>query len=174
MENIVECLNKKFNNKYNYLKLLNVLYDRNARLATITFLYPCTMDEVPIEDKEEVEKFIQEFLSLHADIKVKFRKSFLDDKLVVNEVEEFFKENKKGLLPYLNKDNIMASHNELNVEVKLTLNQDVLSLLDETEFKTELKEFLDKRFIASFQIEIVENGWVAGRDRAFYADVTVE
>ena len=157
MENIVECLNKKFNNKYNYLKLLNVLYDRNARLATITFLYPCTMDEVPIEDKEEVEKFIQEFLSLHADIKVKFRKSFLDDKLVVNEVEEFFKENKKGLLPYLNKDNIMASHNELNVEVKLTLNQDVLSLLDETEFKTELKEFLDKRFIASFQIEIVEN-----------------
>ena len=56
MENIVENLNKKFNNKYNYLKLLNVLYDRMAHLATITFLYPCTMDEVLAEDKEEVEQ----------------------------------------------------------------------------------------------------------------------
>lgn len=157
MENIVENLNKKFNNKYNYLKLLNVLYDRMAHLATITFLYPCTMDEVPAEDKEEVEQYIQEFLSLHADIKVKFRKSFLDDKLVINEVEEFFKENKKGLLPYLNKDNINATHEALDVKVLLTLNQDILSLLDEAEFKSELKEFLDNRFIATFQIEIKEN-----------------
>lgn len=157
MESILEKLNKNFNNKYSYLKLLNVIYDREAHLATISLLYPCTIDEISIEDKTEVTNFIQEFLSLHADVKLKFRKSFLDDKLVVGEVVEFFKQNKKGLLPYLNKNNIFASHNDLDVNINLALNQDVLSLIDVTEFKNELKEFVDKKFIANFQIEVIEN-----------------
>lgn len=157
MENIVEILNKRFDNKYNYLKLLNVIYDRSAHLTTITFLYPITLSEFPTQSKEEIASFIQEFLHLYSDIKLKFRKSFLDDRLFVGEVVEFFKENKKGLLPYLNRDNISASSDGLDVKVKLSLNQDVLSLLDENEFRGQLKNYLDRKFIANIQIEVVEN-----------------
>lgn len=157
MENFIEIINKKFNNKYKYLKLLNVIYDRSVRLVTMTFLYPCTMVEMPIEDKQAVETFVREFLSLYADLKIKFRKSFLDEKLIVGEVVEFFKQNKKGLLPYLNRENICSSNENLDVKVKLSLNQDVLSLLDENEFKSELKSYLDDRFIANIQVEVVEN-----------------
>lgn len=157
MENILESLNKKFNNKYNYLKLLNVIFDRSIHLVTITFLYPCTINEMSVEDKKCVEEFVRGFLSLHSDIRLKFRKSFLDEKLIVGEVVEFFKENKKGLLPYLNRENISSSNENLDVHVKLSLNQDVLSLLDEEQFKKQLKSYLDKRFIANIYIEVTEN-----------------
>lgn len=157
MEDIVEKINKKFDNKYNYLKLLNVIFDREIALTTITFLYPCTMEEIPVEDKEQIENFNREFLSLNGQIKVKFRRSFLDEKLIISEVVEFFKENKKGFLPYLNSDNISSSNEGQNVDVKIYFNQDILSLVDEGEFKTQLKEYLDKKFIAHFQIDIIEN-----------------
>lgn len=157
MKNVNEILRKKFGNKYDYLKLLNVCYDKVARLVTITFLYPCTMNEMPAEDKQEVETYMKEFLSLYAELKFKFRKSFLDEKLIVGEVVEFFKTTKKGLLPYVERENISSSNDGLDVSVKLSLNQDVLSLLDEGEFRGQLKDYLDKRFIANIQIQVVEN-----------------
>lgn len=155
MINIIDILNKKFDNKYNYLKLLNVVYDFTG--CTITFLFPYTIDEIDLQSRKEIENFLQEFLSLKKDLKLKFKKSFLDEKLIVNEIIEFFKLNKKGLIPYISFDNISAVYKDLNVDVKIALNQDVLSLLDDFELKSEIKEFLDKLFIANFNVEITEN-----------------
>lgn len=155
MIDIIENLNKKFDNKYKNLKLLNVMYDSFG--CTITFLFPYTIDEIDSQSRNEIENYLQEFLSLNKSIKVKFKKSFLDEKLIINEVIEFFKINKKGLLPYISFDNITSTYKDLDVDVKIYLNQDILSLLDDIELKSEIKEFLNKFFIANFNIEIIEN-----------------
>ena len=67
MINIIDILNKKFDNKYNYLKLLNVVYDFTG--CTITFLFPYTIDEIDLQSRKEIENFLQEFLSLKKDLK---------------------------------------------------------------------------------------------------------
>lgn len=157
MIDLIEKLNYKFNNKYSYLKLLNVEYDKDISQCVITFLYPCTIKEISEESRNEINLFFQEFLSLNGSLKVKFKKSFLDEKLIVNEIVEFFKIYKKGLLPYITLDNIKSENNELNVNIKIFLNQDVLSLVDDYELRTQIKSYLDKYFIADFNIEIIEN-----------------
>lgn len=160
MIDTIAKLNEKYNNKYDYLKLLNVSYDTETLQCTIILLYPYQVDEIPSSDKEEIANFYQEFLSLNGELKVKFKKSFLDDKLVINEVIEFFRNNKKGLLPYISTDNITSSYKEQEVIIKLTLNQDVLALIDDFELSTEIKKHIEKMFIANVFVEINENNEV--------------
>ena len=157
MINTIEKLNEKYNDKYNYLKLLSVNYDENLCQCLITLLYPYQIEEILSVDKEEILKFYQEFLSLEGEIKLKFKKSFLDDKLIINEVIEYFKNNKKGLYPYLSFDNITSSYKDQDVFVSLSLNQDVLALIDELELAFEIKKHLEKLFIANVNVEINQN-----------------
>ncbi len=155
--NTLEKLNKKFNNKYNYLKLLSVVYDMETLLCTITFLYPYQIDEISSEDREEVYGFYKELLGLNGELKIKYKKSFLDERLIVDEVIEYFKVNKKGIFPYINIENISSSHVEQEVKVTLKLNQDIISLIDDFELSTTLKAHLESLFIANVTVEIIEN-----------------
>ena len=73
MIDTIEKLNQRYNNKYSYLKLLNVVYDKDSLQCTITLLYPYQIEEITPFDKEEITKFYQEFLSLSGELKVKFK-----------------------------------------------------------------------------------------------------
>ncbi len=157
MINTLEKLNEKFNNKYNFFKILSVVFDEEALLTTITFLYPYQIDEIPTEDREEIYDFYKDFLALKGDLKLKYKKSFLDARLIIDEVIEYFKNNKKGIYPYINIDNISSSNIEQDVVVSLKLNQDILSMLDELELSNSLKNHLEQKFIANVKIEIFEN-----------------
>lgn len=157
MIDTIELLNKKYENKYNYLKLLDVVYDKDVSVCTITLLYPYNIVDIDSNDRQEIINFYQEFLSLKGQLKLKFKRSFLDEVLIVDEVVEFFKNEKKGLIPYIQKNNISSVQNDLAVNIKLSLNQDVLALIDEFELQNEIKKYIEKRFIAVVNVEIVEN-----------------
>ena len=72
----LQLLNKKFNNKYDYLKLLSVVYEEETLNCTITFLYPFTLDEITLEDKTEIFDFYENLLKLNAQLKLKYKKVF--------------------------------------------------------------------------------------------------
>lgn len=154
MKNLVEIINEHFNNKYNYLKLLDIIYDRENMLCQITFLYPYQIEKIEDEDRSEIEKYIQEFFSINATIKIKYKKSFLDEKLIKADTIKFFIENKKAIMPYIEESNISSTFHEQNVDVSINLNQDILALIDEAELRNELKTFLSKLYIADFNIEL--------------------
>ncbi len=157
MINTLEKLNENYNSKYNYLKLLSVVFDENSLLTTITFLYPYQIEEITKEDRGEIYNFFKELLSLKGELKLKYKRSFLDSRLIIDEVIEYFKNNKKGIFPYINIDNISSSYEGLDVVVSLNLNQDILSMLDEVELANSLKAHLEKNFIANIKIDIKEN-----------------
>lgn len=157
MIDLVETLNKEFNGKYNYLKFLNVVFEKSISLCTVTFLYPYDIDKIENGDQKEIQDYIQKLFSLNASVKVKFRKSYLDEKLIKYEVVEFFKNHKKGLIPYISDENITSSHEDKQVLLKIKLNSDVLGLIDEIELKNQIKEYLERLFIAAVSVDICEN-----------------
>ena len=157
MKDFIEELNLKYGNKYNFLKLLSVVYDEKASICTITFLYPENIQTIPIENKEEIISFIKEKLKLYAEIKIKFKKSFLDEKLILNDLINFFKNNKKALYPYINLENLKISKENLNVNISVILNKDICSLIDEKELKKEIIEYLSQNYIGIFKIIFLEN-----------------
>ena len=157
MNEILQKLNKVFNDKYNFLKIYEVIYDKNSNLCTFTFLFPLSQNDMTAEDRKNIEKFLKNQYSLNADVKVKFKKSFLDEILIEKEIFNFFNIEKKSLSPYLFKENISITNNENLIKIQIKLNKDILAMIDETELKKQLFDYLNEKFIADFDINIIEN-----------------
>ena len=157
MINILEKLNNKYQNKYDYLKLLNVVYDQEALTCTITLLYPYQQEEIAPEDKEVIQSFIQDFLCLNASLKVKFKRSFLDETLILEEVINFFRDTKKGIYPYISKENLSSNFEGQNVTINISLNQDIVALIEDFDLEKQIKDYIEKLFIANVKVNIIEN-----------------
>ena len=153
----MRALNKKFGDKYSYLKLFEVVYDKRSQVCTFTFLYPHTISDMESEDRKEIENFVKEYFSLNGDVRVKFKKSFLDEKLIRHEVKNFFEEKHKSLLPYFKEENLSSTFEGLDVKITLQLNKDLFAMIDKEDMIKEMVIFLSKRFIANFDISFVKN-----------------
>ena len=80
MDILSENIKKIYGDKYDYLKLYDIIYDEGNGQCIVTFLYPMTMREVDDLARKEIEEFVSKFLALNAEVKVKFKKSFNDFK----------------------------------------------------------------------------------------------
>ncbi len=151
------ALSSNLGEKFNSLKLFDVVYDRGLNVCTITFLYPYNEEELDKDNRLTLTNFIREFLSLEAKVRVKLRKSFLDAPLIIKEIKNFFEAEHKGIAQYILESNIVITSEGFEQNLDISLNQDVLSLLDTRELTNKLKAYLDKRFIANFKITFVES-----------------
>lgn len=157
MEELFKKLEQRFGEKYSRFKLFDVVYDTLNSVCTICFLYPQNSEDISNEERAEILDFVKEFFALNGEIKIKFKKSFLDEPLVKKEVKNYFEECHKGLTPYINLDNISSKTVELNVEIVIKLNDDILSMLDESAIRQKLIAYLQRKFIASFEVDFQEN-----------------
>lgn len=157
MDEFMRALSKKFGDKYSYLKLYEVVYDKRSQVCTFTFLYPHTISDMESESRKELENFAKDYLALNGDVRVKFKKSFLDEKLIRHEVKNFFEEKHKSLLPYFKEENLSSTYEELEVKINLKLNKDLFQMIDKENIIKEMVIFLSKRFIANFEINLVQN-----------------
>ena len=157
MNEILQKLNKKFDDKYSFLKLYEVLFDKNSNLCTFTFLFPFSREDLQPQDRKEIEQFIKDTFSFNCDVKVKFKKSFLDEVLIRREIGQFFKFEKQSVAPYIFDENIIVTQNNYDIAVQIKINQDVLSMLDEQELKTGLIKYLSEKFIANFSLVFLAN-----------------
>ncbi len=157
MNNILYDLNNAFGNKFSFLKIYEVVYDKDANLCTFTFLYPFNQQDLDTNDRKDIEAFLKNNLSLNCKVKIKMKKSFLDNVLIMRELLFYFKNNKKSLLPYIFEENIDIKSCELNVEINIKINKDILAMIDEKELKIDISKFLNEKFIANFDIEITNN-----------------
>ena len=96
MNKLIELLNKKCSNKFNFLKLYEVTYDYSNLECVVTFLYPHSIPEICEEDRKTIDNFVKQELKLNSKIIVKFKKSFLDVRLIKNEVFSFINANFKA------------------------------------------------------------------------------
>ncbi len=156
MDILTEKINKNFNNEFANLKLFDVVYDKGLNVCSITFLYPFNMDELKVEEREKLTNFVREFLSLNAKVRIKLKKSFLDKNLIIKEINNYFEGEHKGIFPYIFQENISIESNDFDIKIFIGINKDILSMLDEGKIKTNIKKFLERRFIANFDIEFGE------------------
>ena len=55
------------------------------------------------------------------------------------------------------KENISITNNENLIKIQIKLNKDILAMIDETELKKQLFDYLNEKFIADFDINIIQN-----------------
>lgn len=157
MDAITKELNKYFSNKYDFLKLLEVVYDKRNFCCTLTFLYPETKSEIDEQSRSEIFEFLKKFLALDSKLEVKYKKSFLDDSLVQTAVMEYFKTHNKSIFTNLTKDDILVKR-DASITVILSLPEMFNEYIKTNQIQQKLKDYLEHRFIAEFFVNlIVEN-----------------
>ena len=150
MNKLKTVIAKKFGNKYDFLKLLEIVYDKQKHTCTISFLYPETETALTKDIKQQIASVLTDYLNLNAKVVVKFNKSYLDNSLIQNAAYTFFKQNRASLASVVQKSNITVQISAFNVDVTVALPKQILNTMPKEAVKTDLIEYLNARFIANF------------------------
>lgn len=145
------------NQKYSFLKLYKVTYDTQQNLCEITFLYPETMSQIDKPMRDELQKFAENNLNINAKIKVKFKRSFLDERLLKAQIIKFFKNNYKSISSFLTDKQIEIQKQGEKILINLNFAKEVFQLFNSTLAQKQLLSELQDNFIGDFTIQACEN-----------------
>ncbi|MGI5842379.1 MAG: PolC-type DNA polymerase III [Christensenellales bacterium] len=149
-------LKKHFQNEFDFLKLFEVVYDKNNNMCKVVFLYPQHIDEITQTQRDKIEKFLYEFLSLNAKIDLKFKKSFLDEHLIKDFIINYFKRNNFSLFTHISQENIKIKEELAEINVTLNFEKEIYSYIEENSILLDLKTEIEKNFIATFSFFLAE------------------
>ena len=154
---ILEKLNKFFDNRYAFLKLYDVSYTKSSLECVITFLYPHDIKDIPSKDRQEIQEFVRNNIKINGKIIVKFKKSFLDERLVQKEVFDYIKDNFKAGSVYITEKQIKVENNEVFSKVSLFVGKEIKKYFESLNFGNKLSSFLAEKFISDFEINLIED-----------------
>ncbi len=154
MENLLQKLNFNFKDKFSYLKLYEVVFFKQNKFLEIKFLYPYNV-EISDEDKAEIVKFVEKTLNLHSKISVKFKKSYLDENIIRQELLGYIKKFHSSVFTFLNSENIEILRNEFFITIKIKLSGKLFELYKNKNLEENIKKHMEKNFISEFDVELL-------------------
>lgn len=175
---ILNELNKQFKNKYDFLQVLSVVYDTQNSFCEIIFLYPEKNEDLKQEEKNEIIEFLQKSLDLSCQLKVKFKKSYLDDELIKNALINHLDMTYPSVFSLFTADKVIVEKKETIISITLNLNNTVYEYFTTNNLQIACMDFLKKNFISSFDLQakqdssiVMNDSILEKRTNDFYANV---
>ena len=154
MKKIYDLLFNNFGQKYEFLRLYDVSYDTSQMECVITFLYPHDK-EISDDDRSQIKKALCDNIRINGNIKIKFKKSFLDSNLIKKEILDFVAKNFKAIWTYLTPNQITINNQQEQIEIIFSLASEIKKFFDISNVGQLLNSYLCEKFIASFNIKSV-------------------
>lgn len=147
-----------FGNRFENLQLKDVVVKKHEGICTITFLYPSTVKEMTDEEKQEIVAWIRGNLALEKiDLKVKFMRVFVEEKLILKALQNFFEKRYKLVTSYVGLENFSVKITNIDVIVDIQLTARMIDFFAEHRIVAELSKFLKTNFLVEFTINLIEN-----------------
>ncbi len=144
-----------FADKYSWLQLSEVVVNKNLGVCTITFLYPSTCQELSAEEKKEIINWTKNYLELeHVDVKVKFKRVFVEEKLILKSILNFISSKYKLIDTYLNENNFAITITNIDVLVEIKVSERIEKYFLENKVVSELTTFLEENYLTNFSITL--------------------
>lgn len=154
MEILTQKINNEFGEKYSYLKLYEVIFDKNKKNVEIIYLFPENIKEISENSKNEITNFIKETLNLNSQISVKFKKSYLDADLILASFLSYIKSNHSSVYSFLNEDKIEIKREGFWIELAFELSEELFDLYSNKNLQEEVRKHLEKQFVCDFSVRI--------------------
>ncbi len=151
MEWLISIIDKEFNNKFSFLKLLEVNYSKDNKECLITFLYPENQD-LSDEDKDAISKLINKKLNLFAKVVLKYKKSYLDNELIEKGFFNILKSEYPSIYALSEKNQLKIEREFNNINITFDLDKTTSNYINENELKNKLKTLLETKFCSDFTI----------------------
>ena len=144
-----------FGEKYSDLYLKNVVVSSAHNLCTITFLYPSSKDNLKDEEKKEIIDFIKEKLKLSKfELKIKFLKVYVEEKLIRKTIFEIFEEKFKLLNTYIKNEDVEIKITNLDVEIILKVSPRINDFIVSNKLANYLAKELKNNFLTEFIVTV--------------------
>lgn len=153
----LSLLSKKLNGKYDFLKVLKVVYNTTFSLCHINFIYPENVPNLSDSQKLEIKTAVQEVIEIKGKLDCKFNKSYLDKNIIITKIQEFFNLNFNSISSSFDYSNIKYVRNALVVELSFLLNKSLYKYFKENDISDILKNYLKENFCGDFIIFLKEN-----------------
>ncbi len=150
--NFEQELKKALNCKYNYLKLLRVVYNTTFSECLVNFIYP---EDKPIftdEQKDEIKQAVINILNLRGRVECKFNKSYLDKNIVFSKLTEFLSINYESISTCFNEQTLDYEKDNFCVKICINANQTLLDYIENNNICEKIKQFLKENFCGDFAI----------------------
>ena len=147
-----------FGDKYNDLHLKEVVVKKQEGICTITFLYPSTSKDISDADKKEISGWLRGLLNFEKmQLKVKFMKAYVEEKLIRKAINMFFEKKYKLVTSYMTDKNFSIKLTPIDVIVEFELSKRINKFFAEHKIVSELSKYLKDNFLTEFTIELKEN-----------------
>ena len=175
---ILELLNKQFNNKYNFLRVLKVDYNTLFKNAEIWFLYPEDVPDLTNEDKKNISDYLDSVLQLSVKTTYKFKRSFLEERVIKKTFVDFLETTYQSVFSYEIDSYVFVSKNNDLVNVEITVNSLTAKYFDSNGVVENCIKYMQKMFIARFNITVkiddsiaINSEIIVEREKEFYANL---
>lgn len=103
------------------------------------FLYPENKN-LSDDEKLELETYIKSILPLNSTLTVKFKKSYLDDNLVLKALFDFLSSAFPSVVPFVSKESAKVLKDLSQTTVSLVIDKGFLEFFNENELKAAAKK----------------------------------
>lgn len=148
----------QFGDKYGNLNLKSVVAKKSDGSVTVTFLYPSTDKELSDQEKHEITSWLKSKLDLEKmNLKVKFLRVFVEERLILKAIQEFFDKKYRLVSTYTNEKSFKVTITPIDVQVEIVLSSRLKTLFEEHDIAGELAKFLKANFLVDFVVKGTEN-----------------
>ncbi len=155
MDWLTAKINKEFENKFSFLKLLEVKYNKIQTSCLISFLYPENKLLTEVE-KQTITEYIKKGLAIAGDINVKFKKSYLDDNLISKSFFDILKKDFPSAYGFADIDTFLLTKDFNSRNISIKISEDFLDYINENKLKQSLKESMEQLFCSEFFISLIK------------------
>ena len=175
---ILDLINSKFNNKYDYLRVFRVDYNTLLSYIDIEILYPESVENLGDEEQTEIAEFIKQILNIsRVKVNIVFRKSILDSGIIKNFLIDYLKTTYSSLLPYFTESDVNIENTDGSICIKIQLISNIYNYFLANNIASNILETLNKNFIANFNVLFacknreIDNKKLESREKEFYENL---
>ena len=175
---ILDLINSKFNNKYEYLRVFRVDYNTLLSYVDIEFLYPENVTNLGKDEQTEISEFIEQTLNTKGvKLNIIFRKSILDSAVIKNFLVDYLKTTYSSLLPYFATSDVNIKNIDNTICVKVELISNIYDYFLANDIASNISKHLNKNFIANFSVSFVckngkiDNKKLESREKEFFENL---
>ena len=157
MDKILEIINEKSGGAYSDLILNEFNVYVYNRQVVVTFFMHSDVYDVKYNDEyyDRLEAIVREVIPDRFKLKLAVRKTFDDEDVVHAGVVEFLKENYPSVSAKITKGAIKVKHSQY-YDIIISTPAYIYNIFNAQEFKDKLIKWLSRRYVAQFEITVVE------------------
>lgn len=163
----LDAFNKLTNNKYDYLRVKNVVVDEKNGEVTVTFLAPYDKYDEFLDDitKEYISVLVKQILDSDY-LKVVFTKSYIDETVIKQYIRQYLYKNYFSMFGDLELDCINVLINNDKIKIEFNLPEHFYQHCILTRFQEKVASYLESCFCAEFDVSIKNTGRVIEQDES--------